>query len=279
MTNLQFQHWGLLTRLIVGLLALLSLKNNIWAASSECPASADFLLELKRFSAFASDQDYSCLTNYPSISQKINDYQLVDIRKTPDFRIDHAWTISTDELKHKAFLKDRALLLLNDGFSRVELAADCAQLKKKGFTNVKFLVGGAPQWRQSLPKNKLSHSFQFVSAQGLIKEYFNGRVLIISASEKISKKLIEVGITKFSTLDKNSISEVSDLAIYGSGGGFDPVVYVGDSELQVDFEDKHLFQNIYLLQGGIDALIAQSNKDFLIDTARNASQEISFCAK
>lgn len=251
-----------------------------WAESLACPASADYLSELKRFAAsLRVEQDYSCLTNYPSISPKIKNYQLVDIRKNSDFQIEQAWIIPADELKHKAFLKNRPLLLLSDGFSRVSLASDCALLKKAGFTNIKMLIGGASLWRQASLKTKPPAAPQFVSARNVIAEYFNGRVSIISPSEKISEKLKKMGIAKFYTLGGDQFSVVSDLVVGTSNNGFDPVVYIGDSQSRLNFNNQQSLPNLYQLQGGIDALVAQLNNDVLVEASREAPQGIPFCAK
>lgn len=252
----------------------------VWADSLNCPASTDYLSELKRLTlSLRVEQDYTCLTNYPSISSKIKTYQLVDVRKDPDFQIEQAWVIPTDELKHKTFLINRPLLLLGDGFSRVSLASDCALLKKAGFANVKMLIGGAPQWRRSSSRKKSPTSPQFVSARNVISEYFNGRISIVSASEGISGKLKKIGITQFNTLGRNQFSTVSDLVVSTSNGGFDPVVYVGDSQSQLDLSHQHTLPNLYQLQGGIDALVAQLNSDVLVEASREAPQGNPFCAK
>jgi len=252
----------------------------VWASPSQCAAPSDYLSELKRFAlSLRVEQDYSCLTNYPSIAPKLKAYQLVDIRNRLDFPIDGAWIIPTYELKHKIFLHHRHLLLLGDGFSRVGLASDCALLKKAGFTHVKMLIGGAPLWRQASVKGKQTITPQFVSARDLITEYFNGRASIISASEKISEKLKSLGFRKFHTLGSNQFSAVSDLVVGTSNGGFDPVVYIDDSQSRLDVSHQHILPNFYQLQGGIDALVAQLNSDVLVEASRAAPQGIPFCAK
>jgi hypothetical protein len=251
-----------------------------FAFSQECSATSDYLSDLKRFElALRKDLDYSCLIDYPSINKKIRTYQLVDIRSVTGSAIVDAWTIPVDELKHKNFLVNRSLLLLGDGFSRVSLASDCAMLKKAGFTDVKMLIGGAPRWYQVSTRKKLTHSPQFVSARNLIVEYFNGRISIISASNQVSERLKKIGITRFSTLDRDHFSAVSDLVISTSNGGFDPVVYIGDSQSHFDINNQQPMQNLYQLQGGIDALAAQLNNDVLVEKSRVASQGYSFCAK
>lgn len=280
MTSFKFQYQEQYFKFIALSFITLLGSFKVWAAPSQCKASPEYLSELKRFAlSLRVEQDYSCLTNYPSISSKIKTYQLVDIRKSPDFQIEQAWVIPTDELKHKTFLTNRPLLLLGDSFSRVNLAFDCALLKKAGFTNVKMLIGGAPLWRQASVKAKRPATQQFVSARNLITEYFNGRVSIVSVSEDISEKLKKIGFTKFHTLGSNQFSAVSDLVVGTSNGGFDPVVYIGDSQSQLDFAHQHALPNLYQLQGGIDALVAQLNSDLLVEASREAPQGKPFCAK
>lgn len=280
MAVFQFQHTALATRLVFAFIITLISARAVWADSSACPASTDYISELKRYAlSLRVEQDYSCLTNYPSISPKIKSYQLVDIRKNPDFQIDQAWIIPPEELKHKDFLINRPLLLLGDGFSRVSLASDCALLKKAGFTNVKMLIGGAPLWRQTSVKTKHPITPQSVSARNLITEYFNGRVSIISASEKISEKLKKIGMTKIATLAGDQHSVVSDLVISTSNGGFDPVVYIGDSQSPLNLKNQETLPNLYQLEGGIDALVAQLNRDVMVEASREAPQGIPFCAK
>jgi rhodanese-related sulfurtransferase len=280
LTVSQFKGEALAKLLVSAFIIISTSARAVWADSLTCSASTDYLSELKRFAvSLRVEQDYSCLTNYPSIAPKIKTYQLVDIRKSPDFQIEQAWIIPTDELKHKAFLINRPLLLLSDGFSRVSLASDCALLKKAGFTNVKMLIGGAPLWRLASVNAKHPTTPQFVSARNLITEYFNGRVSIISASEKISEKLKKIGITKIATLAGDQFSLVSDLVVSTSNGGFDPVVYIGDPQSRLNVNNQQTLPNLYQLQGEIDALVAQLNNDVLVEASREAPQGIPFCAK
>lgn len=279
MKNLRVQ-FGSQPKYFLSVLILSITGHNVWAGSMDCPASTDYLSEIKRFALSRRiEQDYSCLTDYPSIANKLRQYQLIDVRKTPNFQVEQAWVISTGELRHKTFLINRPLLLLNDGFSRVNLASDCALLKKAGFTDVKMLIGGASLWRQASIKKQPPQTPQFVSARNFIAEYFNGRVSIISASEKISEKLKKIGFNTFTTLNNNNFSIVSDLVVRTSNDGFDPVVYIGDSQSQLDFKNQQNLQNLYQLQGGVDELIAQLNNDVLVEISRKIPQGIPFCAK
>lgn len=72
---------------------------------------------------------------------------------------------------------------------------------------------------------------------------------------------------------------MSDLAVSTSNGGFDPVVHIGDSQHHLNFNKQHILPNLYQLQGGIDALVAQLNNDVLVEASRETPQGIPFCAK
>ena len=269
----------LVKRIALSLMASLC-SFNVWANLWQCTASPDYISETNRFAgALRVEQDYSCLTSYPDISSKIKTFQIVDIRKNPTFQIEHSWRIPTSDLKHKTFLAKRPLLLLGEGFSRVDLASDCALLKKAGFTNVKMLIGGAPLWRQVSVKVKPTATKQFASARELITEHSSGRVIIISLSKNVSEKLRNLGITQFYTTSGNDFSEITDIVVDHSNGGFDAVVYIGDSQSTLIYKDQRALPNLYELQGGIDELVAQLNRDVAFESSRKAPKENSFCAK
>src|SRR5690606_5802530 len=106
-----------------------------------------------------------------------------------------------------------------------------------------------------------------------------GRVSIVAASKEISEKLKKIGFIKFRTLRDSQFSEVSDLVVGASNGGFDPVVYIGDSKSLLDLSLLHTLPNLYQLQGGIDSLVVQLNSDILVEASREAPQGNPFCAK
>lgn len=244
-----------------------------------CDASAAYSSELQRFFNHKRPvQDYSCLTNYPSIEKSLKNYQLIDVRNNSDTTIKDAWHIAIDELKLKSFLAERPVLLLDDGFSRARQATACATLKKAGFTSVKILVGGIHQWQHATTK-KVKPLTQIVLANDFVHEFFNGRISVIAATEATSAKLNELGFSEHHLLAVNKFADVANVVINSSGGGYDPVVYIGSPEDYRQLEINQHFSNLYFLQGGVDALIAQLRRDNLIESARTTPQEIPFCAK
>ncbi len=277
--NLNLSYCSRVFALSFGLLSVCSYASADSPANSECAAPSDYLSKLQRF--FSSNkpvQDYSCLTNYPAISKNIKTYQLIDVRANPEISIKDAWNISLDELKLKSFLSDRPLLLLDDGFSRVQQATTCATLKKAGFTSVKILVGGVDQWQSAIVK-KPKLVPQFISANDFTYEYFNGRISVVAATESVSSQLKELGFSEHRLLAANKFSNLAEIVISSSGGGYDPVVYIGTPGDFRQLEFNQHFSNLYFLQGGMDSLLAQLKRDQLIDYARTKPQEIPFCAK
>lgn len=277
-SNLSHGYQAFLIGLLLSI-SVCSFANPDAVPPPECTASPDYLAKLQRFfSTNKPAQDYSCLTNYPTILKNIKNYQLVDVRRKPDAVISDAWNIPADELKLKSFLSSRQLLLLDEGFSRVQQATTCATLKKAGFTSVKILVGGIPQWQNANTK-KPKPVTQFISANDFIHEFFNGRISVVAATGTISSQLKELGFSEHRLLTANKFSNLADIVISSSGGGYDPVVYIGTPADFSQLEFNQHFSNLYFLQGGVDSLVAQLRRDRLIEYTRSKPQEIPFCAK
>jgi rhodanese-related sulfurtransferase len=60
--------------------------------------------------------------------------------------IEGSLSMSVAELRTKAFLKSRPVVLVGDGKGQRDLMAACTQLKAQGFTKAKVLLGGLPSW-------------------------------------------------------------------------------------------------------------------------------------
>ncbi len=279
-SNSIFKYWAIILFVLSsGFISVASYAQQDSPSRVECAASPEYLSKLERF--FGSNkpaQDYSCLTNYPTIAKNIKSYQLIDIRNNPDTSIKDTWNIPGDELKLQEFLANRSLLLLDEGFSRVQQATACAKLKKAGFVSVKILIGGIAQWN-SINTKKPKPKKQSVSAADFIYEYFNGRVSVIAATETVSSELKALGFSEHRLLPANNFSNVADIVIGASDGGYDPVVYIGTPADSAQLEFNQHLPNLYFLQGGVESLVAQLRRDQLIEYSRTKPQEVPFCAK
>lgn len=248
--------------------------------SGQCTPPASSLAQLKKqFSFPRLEQDFSCFTDIPSLGKSLSSYQLVDMRK-PKSRdsgsVTNAWTMELNELSHKSFLKNKNLLLLGEGFSRVNGAYACNTLRKQDFTKVKILIGGVDAWAaHTVSKNKAAES-RLVQPQDFIYEYFNGKLVVIASSNEISSRLHELGLSNVYALKTSDLKEITNVAVSQSANGFDPVVIVGDDNINLDVSFD-VYPNLYKLVGGVGGLAQQMNLNLLAEHNRSASQEGRFC--
>jgi rhodanese-related sulfurtransferase len=78
---------------------------------------------------------------------------LVDVRRAQDFARYHipgSINIPAFALKTKPFLKERTLVLVDDGRRPRRLEATCRDLRRRGFRQVRVLHGGLRAWRHAL---------------------------------------------------------------------------------------------------------------------------------
>lgn len=271
-------HLRLLSKFVL-LNACISLFcNTVWAVSlsgsSNCPASKEYLSDLARYTSNnKTEQDYSCLTDLPSINTSLSQYQLIDTDSKAALAAD-VWKMSIDELKLKHYLHDRKLLLLGNKFSRVEAASYCSILKKNGFNRIKILIGGAQLWRQYKEKDTYKPSDVTVTAKDFMYEYFNGSVQVVAANQSIYQRLTRLGIEKPTLFQSNTA--LSDFILNESSGGYIPVVFVGDIKESDSLQNR--YPNFFILNGGIAALENQFKTDVMTDASRFDTLEVSACA-
>src|SRR5690625_5600329 len=193
-----------ITPLLITLLVSIT-ANAIDTAEAEvagyCVADENYLEHLSPYAnnSYNLSVDFSCLTNLHSLSNPLPTYQVVDTRTAIESseRINGAWQIDTQKLRSMPALANRQLLLIGDGFSRVDAAKTCAALKNKGFSNLNVLVDGASAWRSHHQPRYLNvrDGVASVSARELIYEYFNGRVILAPASQGVADQLTELGFS------------------------------------------------------------------------------------
>jgi len=77
------------------------------------------------------------------------DATVVDVRGRAAheaFHVGSALNMTVSELRTKAVLRGKTLVLMGDGKAERELYAACADLKSRGFKRVSVLRGGMPSW-------------------------------------------------------------------------------------------------------------------------------------
>lgn len=245
---------------------------------NKCPASPEYLADLANYkNTIKLDQDFSCLTDFPSIQQKISHYQLVDIRPGDLVNNDSTiWKLDVNQLKHKDYLQHKKLLLLGDDFSRVKAANDCYNLKKQGFDQVKILVGGFNIWDSYNSKQTYTRASQKVTARNFIHEFFNGTVTVAVSDKNIATNLSALGIDNY-LIDSHSLfHNLTDLIVNKTMNGYFPLVYIGDTASLNDTKLNH-YPNFYYLEGGFDALQAQLKTDVMTDMSRYDLLNVAAC--
>jgi rhodanese-related sulfurtransferase len=228
--------------------------------------------------------DFSCLVTLPDIATQLSQLQPVDIRSSSESmnEFPNAWKMSVMALKQKRHLQNRQLLLLGNGFSRVQLAEDCYTLKKAGFTHTKFLIGGMDAWLRNHTARRSPRNARFVlqtpsvSATEVLREYFNGRVVILTPSQLVAQQLHTLGITHHIVMENNNT--LPEAVVSKSHGGRHPIVFIND-ETSKNSALTDRTNNLYELEGGISALIETINRVSVVNAARSSKPRNLSCAR
>jgi rhodanese-related sulfurtransferase len=94
---------------------------------------------------------YVSVESVLSMGKKKQDVLLVDVRERQDFAKVHvpgSIHIPLYALKTKAFLKDKPLVLVSEGYPNFALEQTCKDLRVAGFTKTSILNGGLRSWIQ-----------------------------------------------------------------------------------------------------------------------------------
>lgn len=274
-----------ITPLLITLLVSIT-ANAIDTAEAEvagyCVADENYLEHLSPYAnnSYNLSVDFSCLTNLHSLSNPLPTYQVVDTRTAIESseRINEAWQIDTQKLRSMPALANRQLLLIGDGFSRVEAAKTCAALKNKGFSNLNVLVDGASAWRSHHQPRYLNvrDGVVSVSARELIYEYFNGRVILAPASQRVADQLTELGLSDDQYIVGSQGTTLQEVVADHSNGGYYPVVFVNDEQHSAA-SGMDRFTNLYVLDGGVNAIAKELLKSRWINARRESAPRRHYC--
>ncbi len=98
-----------------------------------------------------SERDERCFANPETLRRewRTGAITLVDVRSSQAFRkgfVPGSINIPEYSIRTKRFLKQKRLVLMNDGISNQSLIHTCQRLRKSGFRNVSVLPGGIFAW-------------------------------------------------------------------------------------------------------------------------------------
>ena len=101
------------------------------------------------------NRDNNCYLDSMEVDRLVDQKQavLVDIRDPKEFanyRISGSLNINPQHMKTKSFLRDKQVILVNEGHSYASLEGLCHDLREKGFKQVAVLDGGLNAWRREV---------------------------------------------------------------------------------------------------------------------------------
>jgi rhodanese-related sulfurtransferase len=120
------------------------------AAGSQCSLTPAERLQAHQAAALPAP-DARCLLSVSEFARDkaLADWTWVDVRR-PDLAeaeaMPGALRLSPELLRSKGFLKTRRVLLVGDGRGQAALLSQCRRLHDEGFTQLRVLHGGWPQW-------------------------------------------------------------------------------------------------------------------------------------
>ena len=183
--------------------------------------------------------------------RKAENVILVDIRDAEAFSTQHipqSINIKAKQLVSKGFLKNKSVVLINEGFSVAKMEKIHKKLQTEGFNQVSILDGGLNAWLQTGEKLKgtglAARRINSVTPQQffLERKYTNLIVLDMSEyqdSQTTIKQLLQKGLVKKS--GHNSAEENRVLIVTELGEGYEKI-QKAVSELA--------WQSVFFLQGG-----------------------------
>lgn len=175
-------------------LLILAIGLSLAKAAAEpafCEAEQAYLQQVQgQLKAPPVKEDFSCFRSIEDVDSQ--NALIVDIRSSLDFekvRIPGAVNLSEVSLLHTDALKQRPVILVDQGFSRSGLAQLCAKARSKGFTKLNVLLGGLAAWHAAgkpivgLPQD-LERLYQIDTREFLVEAYRN-YVSVLAAEEFI----------------------------------------------------------------------------------------------
>lgn len=194
---------------------------------------------------------------------------IVDIRSPEDYeklRIPQSINLPLYAVKTKAFLRDRLIVLVNEGYVYAEIAEEARKLKQQGFS-ASILYGGLMAWN----KNKgelVGDAFEMsrmtvISPKMFHQEKESEHHWVVDLSKEdgtetknISKNRVRVPVEKLSQYLSGDLSRAGK-SFGGNAHEFKTILIVNergsDYEKIEKIAEAAKTQNVFFLQGGLVA--------------------------
>jgi rhodanese-related sulfurtransferase len=261
---------------------------NIKEASNQIPSQLfqrkKLSIDLDKFVSYAQIQN---------MLQQSHNYIFVDIRHQSDYnkiRIPKSINVQYYALKTKQFLKDKTIILTNDGFGLKRLVSLAGQLESSGFHSVKILKNGLNGWYKSGGRlegnvfeykklNRLSPDRFFLD-----KDYQNIIVIELLKDKQLPTPLINNSFHISITVNfEKTLAEINKLLSKHFQNSIYCVIICDDTRF-VDYMEKNITspysQSIFYLDEGIQAYKQfLHNQAIIIDRDSRKKTKEPFCKK
>lgn len=190
---------------------------------------------------------------------------LIDIRRPERFaqrRVAGSLNITGHQIKTKAFLRGKWLLLLSDGYAFRELERTVGDLQAEGFADVAIVEGGLPGWQESagsLPGVPDADQLQTITAADYLEEqrYDHWKVAFYGANEAAQDQaVLRIDTVLAPDLGPDAIrARLTEMAS-GERGTLKPLVLMtsergeGYQRIQSMLEVAGVW-NLFYLEGGV----------------------------
>lgn len=259
-------------------LSLATLPGTLFASGSAqaafCEAEAEYLnniSHLNKPNRHRQARSYDCFVGLGD-NAPLPEF-IIDIRPAAEFervRIPGSLNIPPYALRHSTFLEGRQVLLVDQGVDRQGLGSLCYQLQAAGHRKVTILAGGLSAWhasgRELVGSDGDKQSLSEIQPRSFVMGQ-EGQTLAVLASSATVTDFQANGLwpEKAAVLDSfaDNYAELTAQLVALSGGGFFPVVLLGDdADLKERRQIAARHQNVfYLAQSAHDvARFVQENK-------------------
>ena len=239
--------------------------------------------------------DASFVISVGSVLKKRTEKQgviLVDVRKRDafeKFRIPGSLNMPLFGIKTKTFLRNKSLVLINEGYSCARLVRECRRLREQGFTRAAVMFGGLWSWKQQGGPMDGDVFSQETLNQVTAADFFEQRGLqnqvVVNISEKADRAALDlIPRTVFVPYGKKDPTFSARMKDALRPSGHDPLslilIYNRDGRYPMDMVTlmrKSGVRNFYLLKDGIKGYRNFIRKQARIRQKRNEKIIIRKC--
>lgn len=250
----------------------------------ECKIEADYL-EQASLQGGRSDtpESFSCFRTIDDVAP--GQSLIVDIRSPEAYRqarIPGSINLSPNKLLNTSALQSRDLLVVDQGFSRSQMAELCAKAEANGFERLNILVGGLAAWSAAgrelqgapesmarLPDIGPSEFFAEAARQRVT-------VLVDESQAEALRELLGSDVKMLGLSSENAMDQ--QLVRLFSSGQYDeifPVVYLGSNSSVTAFARQH--RSLFVLDQSPEELRKQRHQLMASATQRKAIPERYRC--